>query len=85
MNKGRQHLRGQNLKEGKYTEMSKHFPLHFPLEHWQKQSVVARVCNSFTGFGKQKPRATKAARTQGANSPEKREQKKSKSDILNGF
>ena len=65
--------------------MSKHFPLHFPLGHWQKQSVVARVCNSFTGFEKQKPRATKAARTQGANSLEKREQKKSKSDILSRF
>lgn len=46
---------------------------------------MARACNSLTGFGKQNPRATKAARTQGANFPEKREQNKSKSDILNGF
>ena len=87
-NKGRQHLRGQNLKEKRCTEMSKHFPLCFLLRHLAEAecrgpelaAVSLRLENKNCSSEIQK-----AARTRGANFPEKREQKRSKSNIVNRF
>lgn len=68
--------------------MSKHFPLCFCLRHLAEAEchgpelpavslgMENKICSS---------EIQKATRTRGANFPEKREQKRSKSDILNRF
>lgn len=55
-------MRGQNLKEGE-IHGGEHFPAFSSGAPAEADCWPGKLAASFTEFGRQKPRATKAART----------------------